>query len=63
MKIIERLKMKMLEKENGSALLDFLIFLIIVIIFIILLSSIGLTMTTIWDDIKKFFGFVAWRGL
>ena len=57
MKFKEKIIAKLMEKEQGGALLDFLLFLIIVILIIVGLSYFGISFSTVLDDIKKFFGF------
>jgi len=57
MKFKEKIIAKLMEKEQGGALLDFLLFLIIVILIIVGLSYFNISFSTVLDDIKKFFGF------
>jgi len=57
MKFKEKIIAKLMEKEQGGALLDFLLFLVIVILIIVGLSYFGISFSTVLDDIKKFFGF------
>jgi len=57
MKFKEKIINKLMEKEQGGALLDFLLFLIIVILIIVALSYFNISFSTVLDDIKKFFGF------
>ena len=57
MELKEKIIAKLMEKEQGGALLDFLLFLIIVILIIVGLSYFNISFSTVLDDIKKFFGF------
>jgi len=57
MKFKEKIINKLMEKEQGGALLDLLLFLIIVILIIVGLSYLNISFSTVLDDIKKFFGF------
>lgn len=59
MKIIERI----FKKESGGVFLDLMVFLLILIIFIIVLSYFNITLSTIWEYLKRFFGFVIWEDL
>mgnify|MGYP001626429776 FL=1 len=62
MKIREKIIKKLLKKEQGGALLDLLFFLILVILIIVGLSYLGISFSTVIDDIKKFFGFWILKG-
>mgnify|MGYP001626384317 CR=1 FL=1 len=62
MKIKELIYKALLKKEQGGALLDLLFFLILVILIIVGLSYLGISFSTVIDDIKKFFGFWILKG-
>jgi hypothetical protein len=57
MKIRDILLNFIYKKESGGALLDFVIILFLLIFFIVILSYLGITYSTILNDIQKFFGF------
>ena len=48
--------------EEGNIAIDILIFIFILIIIIAVLSAMGLTLSSIIADFKKFFGLAILRG-